>query len=166
MTDEVDHMKCYLDVSPMIRALSESPSELKMEGNFVRHKSSRHVLKFDVQGNAQLVARCNCSQLPISQQQNVELRTAVAVWINLYWRQLMARQAAERRVAEINRAFAEHFRPRSILRRMLDAVLSFLGIGQPGSPDRVNPALPEDTECLAPPAPEIQKPERKELLSV
>jgi hypothetical protein len=87
-------MKYYLDASPMIRALSESPSEFEMEGNFVRHKPSRHVLKFDVHGDAQLVARCNCSQLPINQQQNVELRAAVAVWMDFYWRPLMARQAA------------------------------------------------------------------------
>jgi hypothetical protein len=132
-------MKYYLDASPMIRALSESPSEFEMEGNFVRHKPSRHVLKFDVHGNAQLVARCNCSQLPISQQQSDELRAAVAAWMDVYWRPLMARQAAERRVGEINRAFGEHFRPRGILRRTLDAVLSFIGprpsgFARPGQP--------------------------------
>jgi hypothetical protein len=158
-------MKYYLDASPMIRALSESPSEFEMEGNFVRHKPSRHVLKFDVHGDAQLVARCNCSQLPINQQQNVELRAAVAVWMDFYWRPLMAREAAARRVAEINRAFAEHFRPRGLLRRTLDAVLSFLGIGHPGSLDRVDPALAENTEFPAPSVPEMQEPQRKELVS-
>jgi hypothetical protein len=153
-------MKYYLDASPMIRALSESPSEFKMEGKFVRHKPSRHVLKFDVNVNAQLVARCNCSQLPISHQQSDELRAAVAVWMDAYWRPLMAHRAAERRVAEINRAFAEHFRPRSKFRKAFDAVLSFFGLGHP----RVNPALAEDAEFPAP-APEMHDPQRKELLS-
>jgi hypothetical protein len=147
-------MKYYLDVNPMTRALSETPHEFEMEGNFVRHKPSRHMLKFDVHGNAQLVARRNCSQLPINHQQSNELRAAIAVWIDVYWR----------RVAEINRAFAEHFRPSGKIRRAFGAVLSFLGISCPGSFDQVNPALPENTEFPAPPAPEMQEPERKELL--
>jgi hypothetical protein len=157
-------MQHYLDAGPMIRALSKSPSEFEMQSNFVRHRPSRHVLKFDVHGNAQLVARCNCSQLPISRQQSDELRTAVAAWMDVYWRPRLARQAAKRQVAEINRAFADHFRRRSTLRRTLDAVLSLLRISHLGPFGRVNPALTEDTEFPAPTAPEMHEPDRTELL--
>jgi hypothetical protein len=38
-------------------------------------------------------------------------------------------------------------------------------LDHPGSLDRVNPVLPEDTEFPAPSGPEMQEPERKELVS-
>jgi hypothetical protein len=158
-------MENYLDLSPMIRALRESPTEFEMEGNFVRHRPSRHVLKFDVHGNAQLVARCNCSQLPIRQQQSNELRAAVAVWMDVYWRPLMTRQAAKRRVVEINQAFAEYFRPRGKFRRAFEAVLSFLGLDHSGSFCRADPSLPEDDELRARPTAATQEPKPRELLS-
>jgi hypothetical protein len=101
-------MEYYLDAAPMIRSLSDNPSEFEMDHDGIRHRPSRHWLRFDVDGNAELMARCNCVELPISRQQSEELRVAVAAWQHTYWRPLMAREAAERRVAEINRAFAEH----------------------------------------------------------
>src|SRR5215469_13442686 len=131
-------MESYLDASPMIRALSESPGDFEVRGGLVRHRPSRHMLRFDVCGKAKLVARCNCAELAISQEQSDELRAAVAVWRDTYWVPLMAREAADRRVAEINREFAAHFRPRSKWRGTFDAVLSFFGLGQPFSLDRID----------------------------
>jgi len=150
----------------MIRALSETPNEFEMEGDLVHHRPSRHILRFNVCGNAQLVARCNCAELPVSQKQSDELRAAVAVWQVTYWRPLLARGAAERRVAEINRAFAEHFRPRSRLRRAFGAVLSFLGTNNRHTFDHVDPALPEDSELQARSAPAAREAKKEEWLSV
>ena len=159
-------MENYLDASPMIRALSESPNEFEMKGNLVRHRPSRHMLRFDVRGKAQLVARCNCAELAISREQSDTLRAAVTIWKETYWRPLITREAAERRVAEINRAFAEHFRTRSNFWRAFDAVLSFLRIGDRVSFGRVDLVLPKGDELRARPTTATQEPESNELASV
>jgi hypothetical protein len=159
-------MEYYLDAGPMIRALSGSPCEFEMDRYGIRHRPSRHWLRFDVNGNAELLARCNCVELPISERQSEELRAAVAVWQDTYWRPLMAREAAERRVAEINQAFAEHFRPRSKLRRAVDALLAFVGISRRPSLDRIDPSLPEAAELQPRPVPATPKQEHETLLSV
>ena len=158
-------MQCYLDVSPMIRALWEAPETFETDGYFVYHRPSRHWLRFDAQGNARIAARCNCAELPVSREQSDLLRAAIAVWQQTYWRPLLAREAAERRVAEINRAFAKHFRPRSRLRRVFDAVCSILGVDGRTPPKRIGLSPPRYVGLPVRPAPATRKQQQEELLS-
>jgi hypothetical protein len=158
-------MDLYLDAGPMIRALSETPSAFDTDGYVVCHRPSRHWLSFDEEGNARIAARCSCAELPVSREQSTQPWAAVAVWQEIYWRPLIARKAAERRIAEINRAFAQHFRPRSPLRRALDAILSFCGLKDRLTPAFPDPTMPKDAELRARPLPAAREDERDELLS-
>jgi hypothetical protein len=113
-----------LDAGPMIRALSKDPEVFEIRRNCLRHRPSRHWLIFDANGNARIIARCSCTELPVSREQSKQLREAFAVWEETYWRPLMARETAERRVAEINREFARHFGPKTRWQRAVDTVLA------------------------------------------
>jgi hypothetical protein len=139
----------YLDAGPMIRALQEDPNDFERRHDCVCHLPSRHWLAFDADGNARIFARCSCSELPINRQQSLELRAAVAKWEETYWRPLRARQAAARRVAEINREFARHFGPKSWWRRAIDVFLIRFGTGATEPRFHIDPSLPEDRELLA-----------------
>jgi hypothetical protein len=139
-------MEYYLNASPMIRALQQNPSEFELRYDCVRHRPSRHWLGFDPNGNARITARCNCAQFPISPEQSAELRTAVANWKETYWGPLMVREAAERRVAEINREFARHFAPKTRWRRGVEAVLAWFGCRAPEPHFHIDPTLPEDAD--------------------
>lgn len=152
----------FIDASPMIRALRQNPSEFEMRYNCVRHRPSRHWLGFDPNGTARLSAHCSCAEFPISAEQSAELRAAVANWKEIYWRPLMAREAAARRVAEINREFARHFQPKTPWRRVVDAVLAWSGIS--ASHFHIDPSLPEDAELCADPPPPTE-PSQHELIS-
>ena len=154
----------YLDASPMIRALQQSPSEFELRHECVRHRPSRHWLAFDPNGTARIFARCNCAEFPISRDQSIELRMAVANWEETYWRPLMAREAAARRVAKINREFARHFGPRTRWRRAVDAVLAWFGISAREPRLHIDPSLPEDADLHACP-PNGPEPSQDELVS-
>jgi hypothetical protein len=155
-------MDYYLDAEPMIRALSEEPEAFEIRRNCLRHRPSRHWLIFDSDGNARIMARCSCTELPISREQSEELREAVGIWEATYWHPLLAREAAERRIAEINREFAEHLRPRGKLQRMFDAALAFVGIAAPDPVFDIDPSLPEDADLHTRPVPR-REPEREKL---
>jgi hypothetical protein len=139
----------YLDAGPMIRALREDPSDFERRHNCVRHRPSRHWLAFDTDGNARIFARCSCTELPINREQSVELRAAVAKWEETHWRPLRAREAAARRVAEINREFARHFGPKSWWRRAIEAVLIRFSTDATEPRFHIDPSLPEDRELSA-----------------
>jgi hypothetical protein len=145
-------MQCYLNAGPMIRALSDDPSSFEMRRNCVFHRPSRHLLTFDPDGNAHILARCDCAELPVTRNQSERLLAAVNDWQENYWRPLLAREAAERRVAEINREFASHFAPRRRWRRAVDRVLAAFGLARTQPQFRIDPGLPEDAD-LAPPCP-------------
>ncbi len=105
----------YLDVSPMISALRESPSDFDMSRGRLRHMPSGHRVVFDpFGGSARIDADCDCATLRISREQSQELLTAFRQWKQDYWR-----------TVEINRDFAEHFRP-SFARRMCVWLLNYL----------------------------------------
>jgi hypothetical protein len=154
----------YLDVSPMIRALQQNPSEFEMRYNCVRHRPSRHWLGFDPNGNARLSAHCSCAEFPISSEQSAELRTAVANWQETYWRPLMVREAAERRVAEINREFARHFAPKTWWRRAVETALAWFGFRAPEPHFHIDPTLPEDAD-LHPGLPPVPACDQEEVIS-
>lgn len=156
-------MRDFLDAGPMIRAFGETPDAFEMRHNCVVHRPSRHWLGFDPEGNACIMARCDCAELSVTREQSEQLAAAVVAWQESYWRPLLAREAAERRVARINLEFARHFRPRNKLRRALDAVLSGIGIGAARPAFHIDPALPEDHELRAGPPP-VREPARKELI--
>jgi hypothetical protein len=76
----------------------------------------------------------------------------------------MAREAAARRVAEINREFARHFGPRTRWQRAVDTVLAWFGISAREPYLHIDPSLPEDADLHAsqPAGPE---PNQDELVS-
>lgn len=139
-------MTYYLDARPMIRALYEEPEEFEIRRNCLRHRPSKHWLIFDDEGNARILARCDCMVLPVSREQSEELHEAAVTWEASYWQPLLAHAAAERRVAEINREFAGHFGPRRRWRAVIDAVRSFLGLAPRRSAMWVDPSLPAPAE--------------------
>ncbi len=98
----------YLDVSPLMASLRTHPEEFDFKGEWLRHIPSRHSFKFEPSGRVQIRAECNCAFLAIHPQQERQLSDIFQSWHVNYWRPL-----------EINREFASHFRPRSVLRRAL-----------------------------------------------
>ncbi len=143
-------MDRYLDLSPMLQAISEQPADFEMDKQYLLHVPSGHRVAFDAQGHARIHARCACAEFSVSPAQSAEIEAAIARWEERYWRPLVARKAAEHRVAEIDRAFAVRFRPRSALRKWWDNVVSAaLGRDKPFSLDAIDLQLPEDAD-LAP----------------
>jgi hypothetical protein len=138
-------MANFLDLTPMLRAIRERPGEFDMrEGGDLHHLPSRHLVKFDPQGNARIYARCECSQLTVRREQSLEMQEAFQIWTEAYWNPLQARRAAERRVAEINRQFAAHFRPPGRWWRLLASLRAHLL----GSRFAVDSDLPEDWDLV------------------
>jgi len=142
-------MTHYLDARPMIRALYTAPGDFEIRRKYLRHRPSRHWLVFDDDGNARVVARCECMVLRINRSQSLQLREAVAIWEESYWQPLLARAAAERRVAEINREFAAHFAPRSKTRAILAALRAWLGFAIRPSLSWTRPTVPVTAEAPA-----------------
>jgi hypothetical protein len=101
----------YLDLTPMLQAMRTRPSEFEMQGTYLRHIPSHHLLNFDIWGNARVHARCDCAMLDVSRDQSEEMKAAISAWKVVYWEPHLARVEAERRAAKINREFASHFRP-------------------------------------------------------
>src|SRR6185437_1727248 len=83
----------------------------EMQGSYLRHIPSHHLLNFDIWGNARVHARCDCAMLDVSREQSEEMKAAISAWKVVYWEPHLARIEAERRAAKINREFASHFRP-------------------------------------------------------
>jgi hypothetical protein len=108
----------YLDISPMLQAMRARPFEFEMQGSYLRHRPSHHLVNFDIWGNARVHARCDCAMLEVSRDQSDELKAAVAAWKIVYWEPHLAELEAERRAARINREFAAHFRPPGLIRRL------------------------------------------------
>jgi hypothetical protein len=109
----------YLDLTPMLQAMRARPSEFEMNGPFLRHIRSQHLLDFDRRGNACVHARCACAMLQVSREQGEEMKAALSAWKIVYWEPHLAQIEAAKRAAKINREFASHFRPPSTWRRFL-----------------------------------------------
>jgi hypothetical protein len=104
-----------LDVSPMIGALRECPSDFDMSRGQLRHMPSGHRVVFDAfGGSARIDAQCECATLRISLEQSRELLVAFREWQQDYWR-----------AVEINRDFADHFQP-SFARQLCARLLNYL----------------------------------------
>jgi hypothetical protein len=112
----------YLDLGPMLQAMRARPQEFEMQGSYLRHLPSHHLLNFDIWGSARVHARCDCAMLNVSREQSEEMKVAIAAWKVMYWEPRLAEIEAERRAERINKEFASHFRP-SRWRR----VLAFFG---------------------------------------
>jgi len=117
----------YLDLTPMLQAMRTRPSEFEMQGSYLRHKPSHHLLNFDIWGNARVHARCDCAMLDVTREQSEEMKAAIAAWKVVYWEPHLAQLEAERRAAQINREFASHFRPPGLWRRFLAMLGSGIG---------------------------------------
>lgn len=147
-------MSYYLDLGPMITAISERPSEFDKRGRYLRHIPSNHRFRFDRQHRITIVqTRCACADLPIRPEQAQEMEAAVEQWELEYWRPLLAQRAADRRVREINRAFAAHFRRPSVWQRLWDGIRFFVRPRRYRfSLDHIDPDLPEDGDLVSGPS--------------
>lgn len=147
----------YLDLTPMLQAMRARPSEFEMQGSYLRHMPSHHLLNFDIWGNARVHARCDCAMLDVSREQSEEIKSAIAAWKVVYWEPHLAQIEAALRAAKINREFASHFEPPNLWQR-------FLGLFR-RSEDRFGLIL--DDEAAEPPMPSAAQPvrsERRELI--
>lgn len=146
-------MDNYLDLTPMIIAIAERPSEFDKRGRYLRHLPSGHRFRFDGQHRITIVqTRCACAGLPIRRDQAQEMEAVAERWEREYWRPLLARRAAERRVREINRAFAAHFRKPTFWQRLSVGIWSLIGPRRYRfSLDRIDPDLPEDADLVSAP---------------
>jgi len=109
----------YLDLTPMLQAMRARPSEFEMQGSYLRHMPSHHLLNFDIWGNARVHARCDCAMLDVSREQSEEIKAAIAAWKVVYWEPHLAQIEAEKRAAKINREFSSHFQPPGLWQRFL-----------------------------------------------
>lgn len=103
-------MPQYLDVSPMIQALREAPSDFEMRSDMLYHRPSRHSVDFADSGRAAVHARCGCAALKVNPAQSRQLKEAIEAWAAAYWQPLLEQRAAFKQAAAINRHFARHFR--------------------------------------------------------
>jgi hypothetical protein len=88
----------YLDVNPMIMALRSSPDHFAFSSGSLHHIPSGHRFKFDRSGRVNIQARCACSYLEVSNDQQMALFETFNDWHLNYWRPL-----------QINTQFADHF---------------------------------------------------------
>src|SRR5438105_3730833 len=86
-----DPAMAYLDIAPMLQAMRARPSEFEMQGAYLRHNPSHHLVDFDTWGNARVHARCDCAMLEVSREQSDELKVATAAWKVVYWEPHLAR---------------------------------------------------------------------------
>jgi hypothetical protein len=103
----------YLELSPMIAALRDRPTDFEVDRGWLTHFPSRHSFKFDRVGDVAMRARCDCAHLSVRVEDGQELWTAYREWHATYWRPI-----------EINREFAAHFRSPNILQRALRGLLA------------------------------------------
>jgi hypothetical protein len=97
----------YLDVSPLITALRNTPDEFDLSGGWLTHIGSWHSFRFGPNDQVEIRAACNCSILAIRPDQLPPLGRSFREWESEYWRPL-----------QINREFASHFK-QSWVRRVL-----------------------------------------------
>jgi hypothetical protein len=117
----------YLDIGPMIRRLQQNPSEFELRYDRLCHRPSRHQLAVHRIGKGRVVARCNCVEFPIRREQGAALSVAIESWEECYWRPLVERKAAERRMTWINRELTRFFVKAHWL-LAIDAIFARLGI--------------------------------------
>src|SRR5258708_22351729 len=101
----------YLDLSPMLQAMRVRPSEFEMQGAYLHHIPSHHLLNFDPSGLARVHARCDCAMLDVSRAQSEEMRAAMSAWRVVYWEPRLTEIEAERRGAAVNRGVGPPFPP-------------------------------------------------------
>lgn len=87
-----------LDVSPMIRALQQAPSEFEFVSGWLNHVPSGHGFRFHEGDQVEVSAACNCALLVPTREGERELSKGFREWERAYWQPL-----------QINRQFASHF---------------------------------------------------------
>jgi hypothetical protein len=93
-----DTIMLYLNVTPMITALRETPDEFELAGGWLNHIRSRHSFRFGPTDEVDINAACNCALLAVRPEQKRELANGYQEWKSNYWQPL-----------QINREFASHF---------------------------------------------------------
>ena len=153
----------YLDVGPIIRRLRQNPSEFEMRGAGVHHRPSWPRLTLMRNRNDRIVALCHRIEFPISREQSAVLKAALGTWEEIYWRPLIARKTAERRItqicwriAQICHELTRLFKRKTPSRQAFSAKFAWFGIGsrqwrRRGSRPhlRIVSSLPEETAASA-----------------
>ena len=98
----------FLNVSPMIAALRETPDEFELTGGWLNHIRSRHSFRFGPTDDVEISAACDCALLTVRPEQKRELAIGYQEWKSNYWQPL-----------QINREFASHFSRRPVWQQML-----------------------------------------------
>jgi hypothetical protein len=116
----------YLELAPAISAIRSRPEEFEFSHNTLHHLTSRHRFRFLSEDDVRVEAACDCALLRASPEQSRLFHKAYSEWHASYWRPL-----------EINREFAAHFAPPSLLRRaaiwLLRRMLSWTPSSKPSS---------------------------------
>src|SRR5437899_11895455 len=122
----------HLDLGPAIAAIRALPEEFEFSGDNLRHLPSRHMFRFEDEGDVQIHADCNCAMLRASREQARIFHGAFKQWHEAYWRPV-----------EINREFASHFEPPSLWRRLAIRLLTYLVSRPPAAISaKARPVLP------------------------
>jgi hypothetical protein len=87
-----------LDVSPMITALQNTPSQFEFVCGWLNHVPSGHSFRFHENEQVEVSAACNCALLVPTREGERELSKGFREWERVYWQPLL-----------INRQFASHF---------------------------------------------------------
>jgi hypothetical protein len=116
-----------------------------MEKQYLLHVPSRHRVAFAAQGYARIHTRCACAELSVSREQSAEMKATIAWWEESYWRPLVARKAAERRVAG-SIVLLLHISGRAATWWRDNIVCALLRRDKPFSLDASDPRLPEDVD--------------------
>src|SRR6185437_5564186 len=135
----------------------------EMQGSYLRHIPSHHLLNFDIWGNARVHARCDCAMLDVSREQSEEMKAAIAAWKVIYWEPRLAQIEADRRAERINKEFALHFRP-SPWRRLL-AMFGWTERRFALTLEEIPDETPDTGRAPASVAPERTAPAERELVS-
>jgi hypothetical protein len=94
----------------MMCAMRDRPGDFVFEECWLRHRPSGHSFLILRGRLARIETRCSCAELRPDASQTDEFARVFDAWRMDYWQPLQAERAAERRAAEINRQFTNHFR--------------------------------------------------------
>jgi hypothetical protein len=63
----------YPELSPMIAALRDRPTDFEVDRGWLTHFPSRHSFKFDRVDNVAMRARCDCAHLTVRVEDGQDL---------------------------------------------------------------------------------------------
>jgi len=118
-----------LDLAPAIAAIRARPEEFVLFRDTLHHRSSSHSFQFVSEDEMRIDTVCDCALLRAAPEQARAFHAAFREWRDGYWRGV-----------EINRAFAGHFSPPPLWRRLAIRLLQHL-LSRPSVDSREAPGL-------------------------